>query len=72
MGPAGAESSRLRKGSTFDGLDALSGLNDGEADLDATAIPAEGNGTEGYLKGVDGDAGTYHFPRHRLRTTMKG
>jgi nicotinamide mononucleotide adenylyltransferase len=50
----------------------LSGLNDGEADLDETAPQAEGNGTEGYLRGVDGEAGTYKFPRHRLRTTMKG
>jgi nicotinamide mononucleotide adenylyltransferase len=72
IGAAGAESSKMKHRAHFDGLDALSGLNDGEADLDATAIQAEGHGTEGYLTGVDGDAGAYHFPRHRLRTTMKG
>ncbi|KAK4688350.1 nicotinamide mononucleotide adenylyltransferase, partial [Tremellales sp. Uapishka_1] len=49
------------------GFDALSGLNDGEADLDKNAPQAEGNGTEGYLKGMD----EYNFPRHRLRKTMK-
>lgn len=52
-------------------FDALNGLNDGEADLDESAPPAEGS-TEAFLQGVQGEAGEYRFPRHRLRTTMKG
>ncbi|RSH95173.1 hypothetical protein EHS25_000259 [Saitozyma podzolica] len=51
-------------------FDALNGLNDGEADLDESAPPAEGS-TEAFLQGVQGEAGEYRFPRHRLRTTMK-
>jgi nicotinamide mononucleotide adenylyltransferase len=53
------------------GYDALNGLNDGEADLDENA-PQAAFGTEAYLKGAEGEAGQYHFPRHRLRKTMKG
>ena len=53
------------------GYDALNGLNDGEADLDESA-PQAAFGTEAYMKGVDGEAGQYYFPRHRLRKTMKG
>jgi nicotinamide mononucleotide adenylyltransferase len=49
------------------GWDALNGLNDGEADLDETAPQGEG-GTEDYLSGMK----KYCFPRHRLRTSMKG
>ncbi|KAL7421139.1 Nicotinamide/nicotinic acid mononucleotide adenylyltransferase 1 [Cryptotrichosporon argae] len=52
------------------GFDALAGLNDGEADLDETAPQAEA-GTQGYLRGEDGEDGQYRFPRHRLRKTMK-
>lgn len=54
------------------GYDRLNGLNDGEADLDESAPQAEGDGSEDYLRGVDGPSGQYHFPTHRLRTTMKG
>jgi len=53
------------------GYDALNGLNDGEADLDETA-PQAAFGTEAFMRGVGGEAGAYHFPRHRLRRTMKG
>lgn len=49
------------------GWDALNGLNDGEADLDESAPQGEG-GTEDYLSGMK----DYVFPRHRLRTSMKG
>lgn len=49
----------------------LNGLNDGEADLDESAPRAEW-GTEAFVKGLGGEAGEYKFPRHRLRTTMKG
>jgi nicotinamide mononucleotide adenylyltransferase len=54
------------------GYDRLNGLNDGEADLDESAPQAEGDGSEAYLRGVEGPSGEYHFPTHRLRTTMKG
>lgn len=54
------------------GYDRLNGLNDGEADLDESAPQAEGDGSEAYLRGVQGPSGEYHFPTHRLRTTMKG
>lgn len=53
------------------GYDALSGLNDGEADADANA-PQANFGSRPYLMGEEGDAGEYRFPRHRLRTRMKG
>lgn len=49
------------------GWDALNGLNDGEADLDEDAPQGEG-GTDDYLSGMK----EYCFPRHRLRTSMKG
>ena len=62
-------SSRSRDRET--GYDALNGLNDGEADLDENA-PQAAFGTEAYLKGDRGEAGSYRFPRHRLRKTMKG
>lgn len=58
-------SSRVRDRET--GYDRLNGLEDGEADLDETAPQGPG-GTEDYLNGLKG----YNFPRHRLRTTMKG
>ena len=54
------------------GYDRLNGLNDGEADLDESAPQAEGDGSEAYLRGEGGPSGEYHFPTHRLRTTMKG
>ncbi|WWC73027.1 nicotinate (nicotinamide) nucleotide adenylyltransferase [Kwoniella pini CBS 10737] len=47
--------------------DALSGLNDGEADLDLSAPQAEDGGSGAYLRGEV----EYSFPRHRLRKTMK-
>lgn len=53
------------------GYDALTGLSDGEADADANAAPAA-FGTQEYLLGADGEAGEYRFPKHRLRTRMKG
>lgn len=49
------------------GFDALQGLNDGEADADSSAPQAE-HGTQPYLKGET----SYRFPKHRLRTKMKG
>lgn len=48
-------------------LDALTGLNDGEADEETSATRAE-QGSESYLRGE----APYHFPKHRLRKTMKG
>ena len=65
---------RLRSSKSRDretGYDALNGLNDGEADLDESAPPAA-FGTEAFMRGEPGEAGEYHFPRHRLRKTMKG
>lgn len=62
-------SSRLRDKET--GYDALTGLSDGEADADANA-PQAAFGTQEYLLGAPGEAGAYRFPRHRLRTRMKG
>lgn len=53
------------------GYDALAGLNDGEADADENAMPAS-FGTRQYLLGEEGEAGEYRFPKHRLRTKMKG
>lgn len=64
------QDSRVRDRET--GYDRLNGLNDGEADLDESAPQADGDGSEAYLKGVPGPSGAYHFPTHRLRTTMKG
>ena len=64
------QDSRIRDKET--GYDRLNGLNDGEADLDESAPQAEGDGSEAYLRGVQGPSGEYHFPTHRLRTTMKG
>ena len=61
------ESSLRRNDATYD---ALTGLNDGEADLDESAPQAAFTTTE-YLQGDDGEAGKYRFPRHRLRKTMK-
>ena len=52
------------------GYDALTGLNDGEADLDERAPPPDEWGTEEYLRGEVGT--NYRFPKHRLRTRMKG
>ena len=49
----------------------LNGLNDGEADLDESA-PQAAFSTENYMKGVEGPAGEYQFPSHRLRRAMKG
>jgi len=48
-------------------FDALAGLNDGEADEETSALRAE-HGSEAYLCGER----PYHFPKHRLRKTMKG
>ena len=53
------------------GYDALAGLNDGEADADENA-PQASFGTRQYLLGEEGAAGEYRFPKHRLRTKMKG
>ena len=64
------QDSRVRDRET--GYDRLNGLNDGEADLDESAPQAEGDGSEAYLRGENGPSGEYHFPTHRLRTTMKG
>jgi nicotinamide mononucleotide adenylyltransferase len=64
------QDSRIRDRET--GYDRLNGLNDGEADLDESAPQAEGDGSEAFLRGVEGPSGEYHFPMHRLRTTMKG
>lgn len=64
------QDSRVRDRET--GYDRLNGLNDGEADLDESAPQAEGEGSEAFLRGVEGPSGEYHFPTHRLRTTMKG
>lgn len=64
------QDSRARDRET--GYDRLNGLNDGEADLDESAPQAEGDGSEAYLRGENGPSGEYHFPTHRLRTTMKG
>ncbi|KAL1407572.1 Nicotinamide/nicotinic acid mononucleotide adenylyltransferase 1 [Vanrija albida] len=48
-------------------FDALTGLNDGEADADDRARPAEGS-SQAYLRGE----ADYRFPKHRLRKSMKG
>lgn len=64
------QDSRVRDRET--GYDRLNGLNDGEADLDESAPQATGNGSEAFLRGEAGPSGEYHFPKHRLRTTMKG
>lgn len=64
------QDSRVRDRET--GYDRLNGLNDGEADLDESAPQAEGDGSEAFLRGEHGPSGEYHFPTHRLRTTMKG
>lgn len=53
------------------GYDALTGLSDGEADADDNA-PQAVFGSRQYLLGAEGEAGEYRFPRHRLRTRMKG
>ncbi|ORX39194.1 hypothetical protein BD324DRAFT_577253 [Kockovaella imperatae] len=53
-----------------DTYDPLTGLNDGEADLDESA-PQAAFTTAEYMKGEDTEAGKYRFPRHRLRKTMK-
>ena len=53
------------------GYDALTGLSDGEADADDNA-PQAVFGSRQYLMGAKGEAGEYRFPRHRLRTRMKG
>jgi len=69
-----AESRRRRQSRARDreiGYDALSGLNDGEADADENA-PQANFGTRPYLLGEEGPSGEYRFPRHRLRTRMKG
>jgi nicotinamide mononucleotide adenylyltransferase len=57
----------------FDGYeDALNGVTDGEADADVKAIQAVGGGSEGFMKGLEGEEGRYEFPTHRLRRRMKG
>ena len=72
--PSSAETSRpprgarLRRDSTYD---ALSGLRDGEADLDERANLAPSSTVE-YLSPNGGNSSKYRFPRHRLRRTMKG
>lgn len=53
------------------GYDALTGYDDGEADADDNA-PQAVFGSRQYLLGAEGEAGEYRFPRHRLRTRMKG
>jgi nicotinamide mononucleotide adenylyltransferase len=53
------------------GMDTLVGLNDGEADADDRAPKSE-HPTQAYLRGEGGEAGMYRFPRHRLKTRMKG
>ncbi|WWC63956.1 nicotinate (nicotinamide) nucleotide adenylyltransferase [Kwoniella dejecticola CBS 10117] len=59
--------SRQISGTSTNADDALSGLNDGEADLDLSAPQAEDGGSGAYLRGEV----EYSFPRHRLRKTMK-
>lgn len=66
---ADRSSSQVRDMET--GYDRLNGLNDGEADLDESAPQANGFSSEDYLR-TDGPRAEYQFPRHRLRTTMKG
>ncbi len=48
--------------------DRLNGLRDGEADLDETAVQAEGEGSEAYMK----KEASYDFPSHRLKRKMRG
>jgi hypothetical protein len=48
--------------------DRLNGLRDGEADLDETAVQAEGGGSEAYMR----KEANYSFPSHRLKRKMKG
>ena len=67
----------LRDGFVDDGThpsyeDALNGVTDGEADADVRAMQATGGGSEGFMRGVEGEEGRYSFPTHRLRTRMKG
>lgn len=61
---------RSERGPRSTGWD-LTGLNDGEADADASALPAD-HGSGEYLRGEGGPAGEYRFPKHRLRPKMKG
>lgn len=53
------------------GMDTLVGLNDGEADADDRAPKSE-HPTQAYLRGEGGEEGKYRFPRHRLKSRMKG
>jgi hypothetical protein len=67
----------LRDGFVDDGThpsyeDALNGVTDGEADADVRAMQATGGGSEGFMRGVEGEEGRYSFPTHRLRRRMKG
>lgn len=67
LGAPPKRSERGVRGTAWD----LKGLNDGEADADASALPAE-HGSAEYLRGEGGPAGEYRFPKHRLRQKMKG
>ena len=58
----------MRRDSTYD---ALSGLRDGEADLDVRATVAP-SATVDYLTPNGGEPSKYTFPAHRLKRAMRG
>lgn len=71
----GSPGSTSQRGELFDNgryEDALNGVTDGEADADVRAMQATGGGSEGFMKGLQGEEGRYNFPTHRLRRRMKG